>query len=127
MIFQVNAEVGVRFGVSLNQGNLSFMEDTATCLADAFGINRRTPESKPPGTSHAPADPVPVRAPEEEPGKGAAAYFAVFDGKTCRRNVACLGRGIEGLEVDRDTTPFNLWSRGPLLRLRKVKSTERYY
>lgn len=118
MIFQVNAELGVRFGVSLNQGNLSFMEDTATCLANAFEVNRKTSGFKPPGALLAPADPVPIGTPEEEPGKGTAAYFAVFDGKTCHRNVAGLGQDIEGVEVDRDTTSFNLWSRGPLLTLR---------
>lgn len=94
------------------------MEDTATCLADAFEVNRGTSEFKPPGTLPAPADPLPVGTPEEEAGKGAAAYFAVFDGKTCRLNVACLGQEIEGLEVDRDTKPFNLWSRSPLLILK---------
>lgn len=35
----MNIDVGVRFGVSLDQGKRCYMEDTAACLTDAFSVD----------------------------------------------------------------------------------------
>eukprot|EP00752_Nemacystus_decipiens_P001573 g1534.t1 len=43
-IGEVNIDVGVRFGVSLDQGKRCSMEDTTTCLTDAFSVDSRGDE-----------------------------------------------------------------------------------
>ena len=47
---QMNIDVGVRFGVSLDQGKRCYMEDTAACLTNAFSVKRdaRKPSESPP-------------------------------------------------------------------------------
>ncbi len=101
----MNIDVGVRFGVSLDQGKRCYMEDTAACLTNAFNIRHedpRNPSEGPPedaqpalGGAPAPRDQMDAvesgpsggfsaraEAPETAASvsPGAAAYFGVFDG-----------------------------------------------
>ena len=107
---QVNLGVGVRFGLSLKQGNRRTMEDTATHLADACGdargIRRNTFQTErqpgelstmPSSAAAAAAAAVPVAAAAApmvlsgdptKPLPHAAAYFGVYDGMEPGRNVS---------------------------------------
>ena len=65
----MNIDVGVRFGVSLDQGRRCYMEDTAACLTNAFSVKhgtRNPPEGPPEGKQ-------PAHAAETQPPGGLSA------------------------------------------------------
>lgn len=74
---QVNLEIGVRFGLSLNQGNRCFMEDTVAHVANAFRSDAGNPGSQRSVEPHEGATGTGTGVGME---RDAAAYFGVFDG-----------------------------------------------
>ncbi|CAN0197838.1 unnamed protein product, partial [Ectocarpus sp. 12 AP-2014] len=63
---QVNLDVGVRFGVSLDQGKRSCMEDTMACLTDVFSV---VGGSNGAGTANSPPE---LPSEEQRPESGSA-------------------------------------------------------
>lgn len=97
---KVNLDIGVRFGLSLSQGNRRAMEDTATYLADAFGIRRKgfktqrhSEELSTISSGAAAAAPTTPTGDPTNTQTPAAAYFGIYDGAVSGRNLSLSIRG----------------------------------
>lgn len=79
---KVNLNLGVSFGLSMNQGVRCTMEDTTAFLADAFSVGPESTQLRAPEEPSTMTATVEVTSPKSSgtPQSASAAYFGVFDG-----------------------------------------------